>query len=125
VRVTFEELALPGVQPERDIVALDDALAVLETMDPRRSKVVELRIFAGLSVEETAHRHRRVGRHRDAALEARESVAAPRTSAVTAPVNGRSRTWIWGMARPAVSRGDIATFDSDAIVNAANESLLK
>ena len=33
---------------------LDDALAALEKFDPRKTKVVELRFFGGLSVEETA-----------------------------------------------------------------------
>ena len=36
-------------------VALDDALKTLETLSPRQSRVVELRFFAGLSLEETAH----------------------------------------------------------------------
>ena len=36
------------------MIALDDALKVLETMDPRKSRVVELRFFGGLSVEESA-----------------------------------------------------------------------
>jgi len=42
--------------PERDseLVALDDALEALARLDPRKAKVVELRFFAGLSVEETA-----------------------------------------------------------------------
>jgi RNA polymerase sigma factor (TIGR02999 family) len=41
---------------ERDVslVALDDALVALALQDPQQSKVVELRFFAGLSVEETA-----------------------------------------------------------------------
>lgn len=44
------------VSPERgaDVVALDDALRVLTSIDARRSRVVELRFFGGLSVEETA-----------------------------------------------------------------------
>jgi RNA polymerase sigma factor (sigma-70 family) len=37
-----------------DVVALDDALTALEKSDPRKCRVVELRFFAGLSVEETA-----------------------------------------------------------------------
>ena len=37
-----------------DLVALDDALKVLATVDERKSRVVELRFFGGLSVEETA-----------------------------------------------------------------------
>ncbi len=44
------------VSPERgaDLVALDDTLKALASVDPRRSRVVELRFFGGLSVEETA-----------------------------------------------------------------------
>lgn len=37
-----------------DVQALDDALATLAKFDPRKSRVVELRFFGGLSVEETA-----------------------------------------------------------------------
>jgi RNA polymerase sigma factor (TIGR02999 family) len=43
--------------PERrsaELVAIDDALKTLETLDPRQSRVVELRFFGGLSLEETA-----------------------------------------------------------------------
>ncbi|MEM9801562.1 MAG: sigma-70 family RNA polymerase sigma factor [Planctomycetota bacterium] len=39
---------------EVDFVALDEALTALEAFDPRAAKVVELRFFAGLSVEDTA-----------------------------------------------------------------------
>ncbi len=48
-----EELATPS---ERDpsLLALDDALTRLETVDPEKSRMVELRFFSGLSVEETA-----------------------------------------------------------------------
>jgi RNA polymerase sigma factor (TIGR02999 family) len=37
-----------------DLLALDSALDALEHLDPRQAKIVELRFFAGLSVEETA-----------------------------------------------------------------------
>lgn len=37
-----------------DVVALDEALQALATFDPRRGRIVELRFFGGLSVEETA-----------------------------------------------------------------------
>jgi RNA polymerase sigma factor (TIGR02999 family) len=37
-----------------DLVALDDALQALEKLDPRQARIVELRFFAGLSLEETA-----------------------------------------------------------------------
>ncbi len=36
------------------MVALDDALNALETFDPRKSKVIELKFFGGLSLQETA-----------------------------------------------------------------------
>jgi DNA-directed RNA polymerase specialized sigma24 family protein len=48
-----EGLLVTGDEPP-DLVALDDALQVLERMDPRRSQVIELRFFGGLTVEETA-----------------------------------------------------------------------
>ena len=39
---------------DRKIVAIDEALDALTEIDPRKAKVVELRFFGGLSVEETA-----------------------------------------------------------------------
>jgi RNA polymerase sigma factor (TIGR02999 family) len=54
IRVTFEKvLEHPGVCPP-DWVALDDALHTLEALDPRKCRMVELRFFGGLNVEETA-----------------------------------------------------------------------
>ena len=46
----------PGVTrtPDVDVIALDDALAALADLDARKSQVVELRYFGGLSVDETA-----------------------------------------------------------------------
>ena len=44
----------PIFQSDEDIVALDEAMKKLEAFDPDLSKVVELRFFAGLNVEETA-----------------------------------------------------------------------
>lgn len=41
-------------QPMIDLVALDDALIRLEAMDPQQGKIVELRFFGGLTMEETA-----------------------------------------------------------------------
>lgn len=46
------EIASPG--RDREIVALDDALNLLAEIDPRKARVIELRFFGGLSVEETA-----------------------------------------------------------------------
>jgi RNA polymerase sigma factor (TIGR02999 family) len=49
------ELALEVAQaPEQHLVELDDSLQRLEAVHPRKSQVVELRFFAGLSLEETA-----------------------------------------------------------------------
>jgi RNA polymerase sigma factor (TIGR02999 family) len=47
-----EEIPLP--EDDVDLVALDAALDRLEAIDPRQSRVVELRYFAGLTIEETA-----------------------------------------------------------------------
>jgi len=43
-----------GYEPDANLVALDDALRALAAFDERKSKVVELRFFGGLSIEETA-----------------------------------------------------------------------
>jgi len=48
-----EELAVSQAQTD-DLVAIDDALKALEAFDARKARVVELRFFGGLSVEETA-----------------------------------------------------------------------
>jgi RNA polymerase sigma factor (TIGR02999 family) len=47
------DVAASGPEPA-DFIALDEALEKLATMDPRKVRVIELRFFAGLSVEETA-----------------------------------------------------------------------
>jgi RNA polymerase sigma factor (TIGR02999 family) len=39
---------------DQDLVAVDDALQILERVDPRKAKIVELKFFGGLTVEETA-----------------------------------------------------------------------
>jgi RNA polymerase sigma-70 factor, ECF subfamily len=54
VRITLDAELLPSESPEADVIALDDALNALGEVDPRKSRVVELRFFGGLSVEETA-----------------------------------------------------------------------
>ena len=53
-RVSFDAaLAVPG-EPDDDLVAIDDALAALARIDPRKAQVVELRFFGGHRVDETA-----------------------------------------------------------------------
>ena len=53
VRITFDELQL-GHEPDQALARLDDALAALADVDERKSRVVELRFFGGLTVEDTA-----------------------------------------------------------------------
>ena len=52
--VTLDDDLVVSPEKGRDVVALDDALKALAEVDPRKSRVVELRFFGGLSVEETA-----------------------------------------------------------------------
>ena len=43
------------LEPGRDLVALDDALEALAAVDERKARVVEMRFFGGLSVEQSAN----------------------------------------------------------------------
>jgi RNA polymerase sigma factor (TIGR02999 family) len=52
--VTVSEALEVPATPSTDLVALDDALKTLERLDVRQGRVVELRFFGGLSLEETA-----------------------------------------------------------------------
>ena len=54
VRVTLDEAAIGGVAPDADVIRLDDALQALAALDDRKSRVVELRFFGGLTADETA-----------------------------------------------------------------------
>ena len=53
-RVTLHEELITSPDPALDVVALDRALEALATVDVRKSRMIELRFFGGLSVEETA-----------------------------------------------------------------------
>jgi len=53
-KVSLDEAVAVAATPSQDFVALDDALNALEAVDPRKCKVVEMRFFGGMSVEETA-----------------------------------------------------------------------
>jgi RNA polymerase sigma factor (TIGR02999 family) len=53
-RVTLDEGLVTSPEPAVDVLALDAALEALAAIDARKSRVVELRFFGGLSVEETA-----------------------------------------------------------------------
>jgi RNA polymerase sigma factor (TIGR02999 family) len=52
--IPLEESPPVGSEPDMNLVALDEALKALAVVDQRKSKVVELRFFGGLSVEQTA-----------------------------------------------------------------------
>jgi RNA polymerase sigma factor (TIGR02999 family) len=53
-QVSLEEAVAVSAERSDDLVALDDALQTLAKYDPRKCQIVELRFFAGLSVEEAA-----------------------------------------------------------------------
>ncbi len=53
-KVPLDEAVALADTPSHDFVALDDALTALEAIDPRKCQVVEMRFFAGMSMEETA-----------------------------------------------------------------------
>ena len=53
-RITFDEALVVTSEPGEDFVALDDAMEALAKFDERKCRVVELRFFGGLTVEETA-----------------------------------------------------------------------
>ena len=53
-KVTLDEELMAPQEKGHDLVALDDALKALAHIDPRKCKVIELRFFGGLSVDETA-----------------------------------------------------------------------
>jgi len=54
IALSFNEAIAAGAEQNLDLVALDDALSALEQLDPQQSRIVELRFFAGVSIEETA-----------------------------------------------------------------------
>jgi RNA polymerase sigma-70 factor, ECF subfamily len=56
IHVTLSEAdAVRSSSRDAELEALDEALQALEQLDPRQSRVIELRFFGGLSLEETAH----------------------------------------------------------------------
>ena len=53
--VTLDDVALPQIQRLEELLALDEALSKLESLDERQSRIVELRFFGGLTEEEISH----------------------------------------------------------------------
>ena len=83
--MTFDEALVVTNEPGQDFVALDDALEALAKFDERKSRVVELRFFGGLSVEETAAALEGVAGHGDARLAAGQGLAAARDARAIGP----------------------------------------
>ena len=54
-KIALDDAASFSIEKEFDVLALEDALLSLEKLDPRRAKIVELRFFGGLSIDEAAH----------------------------------------------------------------------
>ncbi len=53
-QVPFDEERVGSPQPDADVLALDEVLTKFAETEPRKAKVVELRYFGGMTVEETA-----------------------------------------------------------------------
>lgn len=52
--LSLEEPCIPGTVDPAELLALNEALGQLESLDPRQARVVECRYFAGMTIEETA-----------------------------------------------------------------------
>ena len=53
-RVTLDEEIMGAGEKDVDVIALDEALTSLAKFDPQQSRIVELRFFSGLSIEDTS-----------------------------------------------------------------------
>ncbi|WP_204101513.1 sigma-70 family RNA polymerase sigma factor [Occallatibacter savannae] len=54
ITVAADDLPASSTAPNLDLMALDDAMERLAKLDPRQCRIVELRFFGGLSIDETA-----------------------------------------------------------------------
>ena len=53
-KISLDETAIVSAGRSAEVIAVDEALSDLESWDPRKGRIVELRFFGGLSIEETA-----------------------------------------------------------------------
>jgi RNA polymerase sigma factor (TIGR02999 family) len=53
-KLSLDDVAVISPEPNGELVALDDALDTLAQLDPRKSRIVEMRYFGGLTVQEVA-----------------------------------------------------------------------
>lgn len=80
--VALEQVHEPrGPDPDLDLLALDEALTELAALSPRQSRIVELRYFAGLTIDETAE-----------VMEISASLVSKEWTF--------SRAWLWDRLRP-------------------------
>ena len=68
IHVNLDETASLTAEPDRSILALDEALTAFSQIAPRQAKVVELRYFGGLTEEEIVARAEHLAAHRQARL---------------------------------------------------------
>jgi RNA polymerase sigma-70 factor, ECF subfamily len=53
-KIALDDAITFAAENDLDLLALDEALLLLEQIDPRQSRIIELRFFGGLTIEETA-----------------------------------------------------------------------
>jgi RNA polymerase sigma factor (TIGR02999 family) len=53
-KISLDEIDITQISPDQNLLNLDEALKDLENIDPHQSRIIELRYFGGLTVEETA-----------------------------------------------------------------------
>jgi RNA polymerase sigma factor (TIGR02999 family) len=53
-KLSLDETAIISLEPDVNLLALDEALKALAEIDPQQSRIIELRYFGGLTIEETA-----------------------------------------------------------------------
>ena len=80
-RLLLDEVAALTEQRAGQLIALDDALQDLAALDERKSQIIELRFFGGLSMEETAECNENFAADSSARVARSESVAPPRIAA--------------------------------------------
>ena len=76
LKVTLDEAALVTETRSEELLALDEALERLAVHDPRKSQIVELRYFGGLTVEEMAE-FLKLSQHGEARMEHGQGLALP------------------------------------------------
>lgn len=53
-KISLDDIDVASINPDQNLLALDEALNELEKIDPEQTRIIELRYFGGLTVDETA-----------------------------------------------------------------------